>query len=201
MQACAPSDSALIIRTVSNLDLSINSRGDYGSFYWYDSIAVANTPAQSHIFQNCLGAKVVLLELIQSCQSSGCIPTLVNYLPYDDDTLCHFICLVRSPNSKMILVKLTLYSLIVLQYLDRQTESCTLAEMVDDIPFSIRDDEWDIDADSLRAAIKPAVSQHLITTSANGSGSARQYEITATGRDFLENMHFCLENCGMVDEL
>jgi hypothetical protein len=99
MQAYAPSNSALIIRTVSNLDLSVNSRGDYGSFYWYDSIAVANTPAQSHIFQNCLGAKAVLLELIQSCQSSGCIPTLVNYLPYDDDTLCHFICLVRSPES------------------------------------------------------------------------------------------------------
>jgi hypothetical protein len=100
--------------------------------------------------------------------------------------------------SRMGVTKLTFHSLIVLQYLDRQTCATTLAEMVDAIPFSISDDAWDVDADTLRAAIVPAIRIHLIAANSSGSGSARSYEITATGRDFLQNFQNCMKTCGIA---
>jgi hypothetical protein len=96
-----------------------------------------------------------------------------------------------------ILTKLSAYSIIALQYLERQYEPVSLMEMCDLIPFSIPADDWDIDVNSLRSAIKPLLSQYLIVVSARGSGSARLYEITATGRDFLISYRSCLGRCGL----
>jgi predicted MarR family transcription regulator len=100
-------------------------------------------------------------------------------------------------DSNSILVKLSAYSIIALQFLERQHKPMSLMEMCELIPFSIPDDEWDIDCDSLRSAIKLLTAQYLIVVSAAGRGSCRMYEITATGQDFLANYRSCLNTCGV----
>jgi hypothetical protein len=87
--------SSLVIRGLSR-------QPDDGSFMgtnaWMNLTEIAATTMDSHLFQNCEGAKEVLMRLIDECIIGTAIPVIANYIPFDEESNCHCLFIIQNEN-------------------------------------------------------------------------------------------------------